>query len=636
MVVTLSPFSNDVRRVRMKRAIVTALALVCLTLIVFATGCWEVFCPINEEPVAVIERPRLQGPGVQIYANIVTFGWTCETECKPLSIRYLCMLVTDTNGVYDPTFNIIQDLNDNLWRYEDKWSDWVRYSAPGDSGRMTIIGDDEVLEINKQHIFAVQARSYCRNVTRTFELNTNVRLFIPTNVSGPLLTIREPFLGFSKFIGTDMPPVKYDIPPAVTLGFSWEADASAYGGEIVCYRYGWDVQDIHDPSDWDTDCIPSLQEATERKLYSGVHVLYVEANDNAGRTTRGAIQINIIPLTMERNLLWVDDFPSIDPQPPLYEMPGESSHDAFWIDICSRAEGFDPGLDVYDCFYDHGLQPPPIQEICKYKNIIWTYSASNDAWRKVVEFTPEGLVGPAPVQTLNYLPLFLARGGHLWSLGRSERGGGLAAVFKPSMLPLMPAFFKTEMSPNPDDESGVFCMAYKDYCVTAIDKISGNFKTNPAEVPPNFDRRLDKDAMRFAYKDGADVVTAEYPGLPAQLDLWEEVTKPGRFFDPQVRGFFYCEIYDPQYYMDFHFETSQACFHPIYRMRSRNSLSVINDQTVAIWITKYEDVIPAVESGVAVAARSVHFGFPLWFFDRAAVDEIVEIVFDEWQIMATP
>lgn len=336
---------------------------------------------------------------------------------------------------------------------------------------------------------------------------------------------------------------------------------------------------------------------------------------------------------MERNLLWVDDFPSIDPQPPLYETPGESNHDAFWLDICSRAEGFDPGQDVYDCYYGHAIQPPSIQEIGRYKNIIWTYSSSNDAWRKVVEFTPESLVGQAPIPTLNYLPLFLARGGHLWSLGRSERAGGLAAIFRPSIMPLMPALFKTEMSPNPEDTSGVFCMAYKDYCVTAIDKIMGNFKTGPGEVPPNFIRTLDRDAMRFAYKDDTDFITGQYSALPGQLDLWEEVTKPGRFFDPQIRGFYYVEVYDPYYYMEFNLLISQACFHPIYRMRSRNSLSFINDQTVAIWITRYEDIIPYVQSGVAVPARSVHFGFPLWFFDRDQVDTIVGVVFDEWGIL---
>lgn len=617
----------------MRRAIFTALVLVFLTLIVFATGCWEVFCPIDEEPVAVIDKPPLQGHGTQSYATTVTFRWHCETECKPLSIRYLCDLVTDTNGEYSDTFNVVRDLNRNPQRYEDRWSDWIRYNAPDEAGRTVTVED---LAVGKVHFFAVQARSYCDRVTTLLELNKNVRRFIASVKAGPLLTVCEPYLGCSRFIGTNMSPVGYDLPGRIPLNFRWEATADDYGGEVVCYRYGWDVQDIHDPDDWDVMCGPWHTAAPTRTLYSGTHTLYVEAIDNGNKTTRAEIRISIIPFAMDRTLLWVDDFYARDPQPPLYETPGESNHDAFWIDICSRAAGFDPARDVYDCYYGHSIQPPPVQEIGKYKNIIWTYASSQDAWRKVVVFTPESEIGVFPQLPPNYLPLFLAAGGHLWTLGRSEQAGGLAAIWKKSNMPLMPALFKTEMSPNPDDTSGVFCMAYKDYCVTAIDKIWGNFKTNPAEVPPNYYRNLDRDAMRFAYKDGADFITGQYPGLPGQLDLWEEVTKPGRFFDPQVRGFIYCEIYDPQYYMDFNFLSSQDCFHPIYRMRSRNSLSFINDQAIAIWVTRYEDVVPEVRSGVGVPARSVHFGFPLWFFDRAAVDEIVEVVFDEWQIIATP
>ncbi len=613
----------------MKRTVVIALALACLTLIVFATGCWEVFCPINEEPVAVIDKPPLQHSGTQSYATTVTFGWHFETECKPLSTRYLCMLVTDTNDVYDPNFDIVQDLNANLWRYEDKWSAWIPYGAPDDAGREVKFNG---LTAGSMHFFAVQARSYCGVVTTQFNLNKNVRRFIVSATKGPFLTVGETYLGYSRFMGTNMPPATYDIPPGVPLNFKWEADVSDYGGEIVCYRYGWDVTDINDPDEWEVPCGPSYTAAPSRTFYSGTHTFYVEVIDNGDKTTHAAIQINIIPFAMDRNLLWVDDFFSTDPQSPLYETPSESNHDAFWIDICSRAAGFDPGQDVYDCYYGHAIQPPTIQEIGRYKNIIWTYSSSQDAWRKIVVFTPESAVYGPPAPP-NYLPLFLTVGGHLWTLGRSEKGSGLAATWKETAMPLWPAMFKLEMAQSPEDTSGVNCMGYRDYCVTAIDKIWGNFKTN-GEVPPNYYRNFDRDAMRFAFKDDTDFITGQYPNLPGKLDLWEEVTKPGRFFDPQVRGFIYCEIYDPEYYMEFRFERSQDCFHPIYRIFTRHTLSFIYNQTIAIWVTKYEDVVP--QAGVGVAARSLHFGFPLWFFDRAAVDDIVEVVFDEWQILATP
>jgi hypothetical protein len=73
----------------------------------------------------------------------------------------------------------------------------------------------------------------------------------------------------------------------------------------------------------------------------------------------------------------------------------------------------------------------------------------------------------------------------------------------------------------------------------------------------------------------------------------------------------------------------------MYRMKSKNTMSALNNQTVALWVTKYADVVPDVASGIAVAAPSAHFGFELWFFDRSQVSQIVDAIFGEWGIAAT-
>ena len=172
-------------------------------------------------------------------------------------------------------------------------------------------------------------------------------------------------------------------------------------------------------------------------------------------------------------------------------------------------------------------------------------------------------------------------------------------------------------------------MGHRDYCITMIDKVVGVFRYG--EDIPN--RRVDYDALRFAYRDDSDPVTASYPGLPAKLELWEEVTKPGMFFDPQVLGFLYVEVYDPEYWMDYNMVDSKSCFHPMYRMRTRNTRSAIDRTVVALWVDKYSHIVPDVDEGIAKAARSVHFGFPLWFFDRSAVDSIATVILDEWGIL---
>ncbi|MCK4349651.1 MAG: hypothetical protein KAX13_02270, partial [Candidatus Krumholzibacteria bacterium] len=73
----------------------------------------------------------------------------------------------------------------------------------------------------------------------------------------------------------------------------------------------------------------------------------------------------------------------------------------------------------------------------------------------------------------------------------------------------------------------------------------------------------------------------------------------------------------------------------IYRMKAKSEYSVLNDCTIALWVTRHEDVVPQAASGLAVAAPSFHFGFPLWFFEQTAVDSIVRVVFEEWGIAET-
>jgi hypothetical protein len=70
----------------------------------------------------------------------------------------------------------------------------------------------------------------------------------------------------------------------------------------------------------------------------------------------------------------------------------------------------------------------------------------------------------------------------------------------------------------------------------------------------------------------------------------------------------------------------------MYRMRARSATSAVEGATVAFWTTKYAGVVAHVPG--AVAAPSVQFGLPLWFFNRAQTDSIADVIFQEWQISA--
>ena len=261
----------------------------------------------------------------------------------------------------------------------------------------------------------------------------------------------------------------------------------------------------------------------------------------------------------------------------------------------------------------------------RYKNIVWTVSSEKEvcAFNNIIEFHPEG----DPEAESNILRFYLAAGGHLWTSGRQDKLGGLAAVVTPWGM-AFPCNLRCEIwgpTLGCADTSGVTSFAYRDYCVTALDKVWAEFRTDVI-----INRSLERDALSYTYKDQSEALTNKYPQLPDSLGLWEVVAAPGNFFDPAVRGFYYVEIYNPAYWMAYIKAKSQSCFHPMYRMRTMYPYSPINKQTVAFWFTKYADIVPEAEG--AIAAPSVHFGIPLWFFDHEAVERIADVIFTEWQI----
>jgi hypothetical protein len=580
-------------------------------------------------PYAIIETPRNVSPGrEQSLPSLVRFTWRGEDPIddpwniqEPESIRYF---------VTTSTLSIIENLNRHPEDFEDRWCPWIPYHAPGDSGTSTVIGDDELIAKGFGYIFVVQAKDEADAVTSVFDPAQNVRMFRVFNPPGPLLKVKEQNLGTYTSIGDNNRTETFRVPGGFTLEFSWTADASSYGATVSSYRYGWDVADLSDPNDWDVLPSPFIKEAPLRSFRTGVHTLFVEATDNMGTTTLALFEVTIFPMKMTRNLLWVDDFYSTNFPQTTYGFPTEAEHDEFWLNICSRAMDFDPGSDVYETA-SKSFREPDIEILWKYKNIIWTFSAGDDvmAWDNMVRFTPESQVTQLTQGKFNYLAYYASAGGHIWTEGRSDSRGGLGAVLSITNQSF-PRNLRCEIAGQrtgcDGDTSGVNSIAYRAYCVTVLDKVRPAQRLD-SRMPM---RRIDYDALAYAFKDTRDPLTTGHADLPGVLTLWSQVTKDGMFFDPKVQGFTYVELYNPAYWMRTIGASNQDCFSPMYRMRARHVLSAVNGDAVAFWTTKYQGVVADAEG--AVDAPSVHFGFPLWFFNRAQVDSIADVIFDEWGI----
>ncbi len=562
--------------------------------------------------------------GAQMLSVISTFKWYGK---DPIDAPWNYQEVDSVRYLYAFYYTgLIDGLNRTPGEFEDLWSDWVWYHAEGDSGKQTTLGDDELLETNRSYIFAVQAKDEAGAVSSIFNKKTNVRHFVAMQPTGPVLRINEPFLGTFSFLGVDFRPEQVSVPPGFEMNWTWTGDASSYGGVVQSFRYGWDIADLNDPAEWDVFPSPYVTTAGPKTFYSGIHTLYVESADNLGTKTLGTIEVTVIPIVMTRDLLWVDDFPSLDFAQMIYAFPTESEHDKFWRRICLKVKGFDPVRDIYDV-KDNDYYIPPMDLIFKYRNIIWSFSKAIDpeagsVWNRIVYYTPSGTAG---MLNLNFLTYYLAFGGHLWTVGEGHRSASLAACLYSNIFPL---YIRCEFwgsSSNCNNTTGERTMAYRDFCVSALDKVEGLFpKTYLGH------RRIDYDAMRNAYLDDSDPLIAGMDYLPDKLELWDMVTKPGMFFDPWVRGFHYVEFYDPEYYMNFLGKSSQDCYHPMYRSTAMNSWSVVHNASVAFWYSKYAEV-QASPAG-CIAAPSVHIGFPLWFFNRSQVDSLATAIFNTWQL----
>lgn len=247
--------------------------------------------PVDEEPFVVIDAPPSQ---VLVLPQIFRFSWHSGTEKAPNRVRYLFIPIVDEEGNYDPTFDILRDLNENPWRYEDRWSRWLPYAARDGRGREVVLGDDEEIRVNYSYFFAVQARGRRNHLTETYARNVNARQFVVAWRESPvMLTVTEP--QFQSFTFPTHAPYDIEVLPETPLNFSWTGSAEEYGGEIAGYRYGWDITDLDDPEQWDTGFSPDNVSSPEKVFMSGIHTLHIEVLDIFGFSTRGAIKITVVP-----------------------------------------------------------------------------------------------------------------------------------------------------------------------------------------------------------------------------------------------------------------------------------------------------------------------------------------------------
>ncbi|NIM18983.1 MAG: hypothetical protein GTO51_01200 [Candidatus Latescibacteria bacterium] len=594
-------------------------------------------------PVYSGQTPALLPPITRFYWEARDYVDDTRTSQDPDSVRWILLSIKPFGNSYERTLDYIRK-NPTA----DEWSDWNWYRAPLDTGQFWITPP---LEFGS-YMFAVQAKDEAGAVTPVFDERRNARrVIISKRTTGPYLRLRNSFVGTLKSSTETTVFTIIDMPAAVPLQFEFSASAASYGGIVAGYRYGWDITDLSQDDQWAIgwtpfNCDNCRAFSDTRTYYYGTHTFHVEAIDNSGYKSRINVKINIVPFTMERNLLIVDDYKEEEILCGLAltkgAMPCDDEHDAFWVRMMQNLEDFDPISDMQEVSTDH---PLPIFKLAQYRSVIWNaYGGYSRVLHKlpflydVIKFIPKdpqitviGKVQP------NLVALFMAAGGHILICGEQPMTQAINNQFMPNER--YPFIFQFELLGDQDGDYanqvdnpvGDQSFAFQDMCLDVLDIAYTGW--NVLRRPGSDENGCGVTHQRLVrhIEDGLRECLPIDPKFPL-LQLRPEVGEVGRFYAPDARGL-NDEMYNPPYFIrcgSLRLEP-RDCFEPIYGHGCIDGISAIYNAPNAAWTSVFANVIPDIPGGVG--ARSATWGFEPVFFDTTAVREAVEVIlFDEWKL----
>ena len=573
----------------------------------------------------------------------------------PDSVQWVLKSTVDFGGNFTQTVNYLRDYKASA----KDWYPWVWYNAPQDSGKFWTTPPVDL----GTYVFAIRAKDEAGAVTPVLDENENVRrIRVRERNSGPIMTVSNDYMGVVRWATCAPTLVILDSPAGVPLEFKISGSATHYGGEVVGYRYGWDIPDLNDPEQWETDLTPfvgTIATVPSRTFFFGTHTLTTEVVDNSGYCTRIQVKVNVVQFTLERNLLIVDDdttddgavFQSGWSNGGVY--PNDAEHDGYWKSMASDVAGFDPQLDMVDT----KLSFLPLTTLAQYKSIIWSVYGSNDRQRNfalLYNFISHRPKNPPEGQNSgklspNVLALAMAAGSHIMVAGYHpiqhviNRGWDGPAGLRFPVIWLYELEGKQDGAPVLSPTVGELSFAYRELCLETMDYA---YQKTTLVRPATGARRLYCPSSVVRNHGGASSTEREDtmrealpldPNFPA-LALRPEAAGPGQFYDPALRGLD-VEVYNPFYYQRNsgqagscqYVPAPRSCFQPIYGLGCIDTLEPVYNQPIAFWTSAFADRVADIPG--AVGARSVVFGFPPVFIAENEFRPVMDyILFEEWKL----
>jgi hypothetical protein len=559
-----------------------------------------------------------------------------DSAVRQIKLRLALENVADHGDSYTAAEDFVKSNPDDL-----DWTEWMDYE-PGESGSMLYRPEEPFEEGG--FVLVAQARDP-GGLMSEFG-NSNLRhIRMIERASGPLLSVRDQYVGGIQTSVCNTPGVTGYIIRGLPVAFEFNASAEMYRGGITSYRYGWfDWDKPDDPSRWtvvETPSLPSEIKGTtpEHIVIEGLGELFkFEVTDWSGMSACAFFDVNTAEYFAGDDVLLIDD----------YRLehgtgwagtngygPSDTEHDQFWLHMLDDVAGFDPDRDVMEV--DEHFQLSLVKPL-GYKAIIWSVSAGlfdgrpdQSLLSKLIRFQPEdwrpgGLPGPQP--TAGFLAQFLHAGGLLLIEGRYPLSGVVDAEIFPQFTPRFPLVYKYELGGDQDgvyfDQLGDFVgdesFPFRDLCLNAVDY------TNPFTplVRDEFENGCGRETER-----GEDEFLRRATPIDmsfSRLNLRPEAAGTGRYYE--ARGL-EAELYNPLYFESCSFAEYglRSCFEPIYGLGAVDGFVLTHGSPVAFWTS----------ASAAGGPRSAVFGVPLVYFEPAEAKAAIEhILFDEWGMARKP
>jgi len=385
-------------------------------------------------PEVKVDRPFDTGSagGYDNLPRDIFFSWSGNdsvgdgTVIEPDSTRFALLKRGDL-GIDTQTFGRMLSLPDSIWSIWRGWDevDSLNENTSGTRTLVTGLTPSSAGGGAGYYLFLVQAKDEAGAISSHYQDGKNLRKMRILENLAPRVSVTEPVLGV-RVSSTDQ-TFDFTIAEDQPLQLTWSASASSYGSEITGYRYGWDILDTANDEEW-SSWSPS-NTATEASFVSGSHSLYIEARDYSGTTTRITYRFYVVPFTMERELLFIDDYNNTPTQDPLQGWPqgppqtwGTFPHNndqqkAFWDAILGEYAIYDPVVDFFRV--TNVTRIPPFEIVALYKRLIWEVKEiqpTESGLGRVARFVDAYAVTSVP---FDYLSAYMDRGGQLLLCGSS-------------------------------------------------------------------------------------------------------------------------------------------------------------------------------------------------------------------------